>query len=81
MFFLLFPRQNVDNHGDYRYEEDTSLKPSTWLMCGRRASPSAQTVRGDTYHVYVPSLSPLMLCIGGITITTGEHHVRRRVVP
>ena len=28
---------------------------------------STRAVRGDIYHIYVPSLSPLMLCIGGTT--------------
>jgi len=32
---------------------------------------------GGPYDVYVPSLLPLMLCIDGTFITTGEHHGRR----
>ncbi|KAL3777009.1 hypothetical protein ACHAW5_006981 [Stephanodiscus triporus] len=34
-------------------------------------------MRGAIYSIYVPSLLPLMLCIRGTTITTGEHHGRR----
>jgi hypothetical protein len=30
-------------------------------------------MKGDIYDVYVPSLSPLMLWIGGTTIVIGEH--------
>jgi hypothetical protein len=30
-------------------------------------------VKGDIYDVYLPSLSPLMLWIGGTTIVIGEH--------
>jgi hypothetical protein len=33
-------------------------------------------VKGDIYDVYVPSLLPLMLCIGGTTIILGEHQAR-----
>jgi hypothetical protein len=33
-------------------------------------------VKGDIYDVYVPSLLPLLLCIGGTTIILGEHQAR-----
>jgi hypothetical protein len=31
------------------------------------------SVKRDIYNVYVPSLLPLMLWIGGTTIVIGEH--------
>jgi hypothetical protein len=42
------------------------------------------SVKGDIYDVYVPSLLPLMLWIGGTTIVIGEHRhddSLARVVP
>jgi hypothetical protein len=33
----------------------------------------AMKVKGDICEVYVPSQSPLMLCIGSMTITTGDN--------
>jgi hypothetical protein len=36
-------------------------------------------MRGNIYNVYVPSLSPPMLCIGSATIMTGNEHAQRFV--
>jgi hypothetical protein len=33
-------------------------------------------MKGDIYAIYVPSLPPQMLCIGGTTIIMGKHRAR-----
>jgi hypothetical protein len=33
-------------------------------------------VNGEIYDLYVPSLLPLMLCIGGTTIVIGDHRAQ-----
>ena len=43
------------------------------------ANRACRSQWGTIYDVHVPLLSPPMLCIGGMTVTTGEHHGRRFV--
>jgi hypothetical protein len=33
-------------------------------------------VKGDIFNVYMPSLPPLMICIGGTTIIISQHRAR-----
>ena len=46
---------------------------------GQHGKPSIPAVRGAIYYLYVPSLLPLMLCIGGTTIMTNEHQAQQFV--
>jgi hypothetical protein len=43
------------------------------------ANQAYQPWGGTTYNVYVPSLFLQMLCMGGMTITTGKHQARQFV--
>jgi hypothetical protein len=43
------------------------------------ANRAYRPLGGTIYNVYVPLLIPLILCIDGMTITTGKHQARRFV--
>ncbi len=74
----------IQNRGPPPLKSQTTNQYSLNFSChgpehARQAKPRAGGMRGNIYNIYVPLLLPLMLCISGTTIKTGNKQARQFV--